>query len=479
MTELIEIPTETEITDRMKSYIITKHPLIRNFSPLSLISILNEAVAIEGVALYERIQNKANSLSIFMATGDALSARVLDRLPEGRLPGDKSSGNVTFSRDSVATQEYIIPIETKLKAIGQDGTSTYFTTTEEGTIPIGSYSVTVGAEALYSGINGNVPAGAIKIISDTIYGVPNVENNYAFSGGTDTESDTDLRNRYILSWNATGTSTTQLIEQHIKDLEDVTECHVYTSGPGDIEVIIDYSGGIGDDNLDIVNTLESNVAGGIVCCGVLGATILSGIITPSIDLSKGGRIWVRPRAHVTSDDTMTIRYMNTNNVEKDVVVQIPQDTERGTGVLVAFDPVTDRAIEITDIIYSGSKSYDLYIGMGIYPYLYTLPRTAYVSVVVNLTATETPEIDMKENIQASIEAFLDSYKIGESLEYSDVYIKTFYDHLTDRKIVGIDSIQSLTISGGGISINQSGQVITIDEDQRIDPGTVTVNITYV
>jgi hypothetical protein len=478
MAEIIDIPTEEEIMYSMKTFIINKHPLIKNFSPLSMLSVLNESVAIQDVLVYKRIEQKSNDLSIFKASGDKLDERVRDRLPEGRLPGDKAIGSVTFSTEFPAISVITIPIATKIDAIGQNGAIVEFETTETGTIAINQYSTTVGAQSVNPGLSSNVPGGAISSIEYNIDQVTSVINNYEFSGGTNAESDTDLRNRYIYAWSTTGTSTTQLIEKHVQALQDVAECHVYTANPGDIEVIVDYSGGIENNSIEIMNCLQENIAAGIICSGVLAATIVSGSVSSSIDISKGGNIWVRPRNHVSTDTNMVIHYINTNGLAQTTNVEIPRGTQRGTGYKVTLSPATDRAIEITDIIYIGSGSFDFLIGMGIYPYLYTLPRKSYISGVINIIADETPEMNLKPNIEASIYTFLNSYRIGEAIEYSDLNKNIFSDFITSRFFVGIDSIQSCTIYGNSTSINQNGGIITMEADQRIEPGTVTVNITY-
>jgi hypothetical protein len=87
-------------------------------------------------------------------------------------------------------------------------------------------------------------------------------------------------------------------------------------------------------------------------------------------------------------------------------------------------------------------------------------------------------MNLKPNIEASIYTFLNSYRIGEAIEYSDLNKNIFSDFITSRFFVGIDSIQSCTIYGNSTSINQNGGIITMEADRRIEPGTVTVNITY-
>jgi hypothetical protein len=108
--------------------------------------------------------------------------------------------------------------------------------------------------------------------------------------------------------------------------------------------------------------------------------------------------------------------------------------------------------------------------------LYITPRKAPVNVAILMVQTDTPEVDLDYNIEQSITAFLDAYKIGEDLEFSDLIKYIYQDYETSRVFSGIDEIQSCTVNYDGVSISSFGQKIDIEEDQRIDPGTVTVTI---
>lgn len=64
----------------------------------------------------------------------------------------------------------------------------------------------VGVRAAIAGKSGNVPPGAISLISDSVSGVTGVSNATALTGGTDIESDASLLERFYAKVRNQGTS---------------------------------------------------------------------------------------------------------------------------------------------------------------------------------------------------------------------------------------------------------------------------------
>lgn len=76
----------------------------------------------------------------------------------------------------------------------------YFETTEYAEIPIGETSVNVPAECTLTGVIGNgYEAGSINSMTDIIAYVESVANTTTSAGGTDAESDDDLKERIFLA----------------------------------------------------------------------------------------------------------------------------------------------------------------------------------------------------------------------------------------------------------------------------------------
>ena len=86
-------------------------------------------------------------------------------------------------------------------------------------------------------------------------------------------------------------------------------------------------------------------------------------------------------------------------------------------------------------------------------------------------------VDLLANIQASLEAKLDSYKIGEDLEYAGLVKYIYVDYATGRAFSGIDDVFSFALTCKLTTIIGFGQKVLLDDDERIEPGTLSVTKT--
>ena len=98
-----------------------------------------------------------------------------------------------------------------------------------------------------------------------------------------------------------------------------------------------------------------------------------------------------------------------------------------------------------------------------------------MNIALELVLTATPEVDLLENIQASLVAKLDSYKIGEDLEYADLVKFNYIDYATGQAFSGIDDVSSFILTCKEITITEFGQKVILDDDERIEPGTVSIS----
>lgn len=470
------IPTIQELKDALREGIISRHPKIRNFSSGSMLDIMNEIVAVQAYLLYCRVDESTKSISILTATGDDLDALVIDRLPFGRQEGTQSTGYLTFKSNTLTTAAVPIPLGSKALAIGSDGTRLYFETTAYGEIPISDYSIVIAAHSVEPGTENNISSYAVTQLAYSIEGVDQVENAAAFTGGTDEETDNELRNRYYYAVLVTGTATQNIIEEHLTDLEDVSESHIYPRSYGDIEVIVDYDEGIGSDSTEINDVLEENIAAGIISRGILGATVINGVVSNNLAESSGGRIWVRATSNVLAGESFSITYYDILSRIRTATVVIPEGTVRGDTVQATLEDSDDRVEYINEVIYSSIYSYDILIGMGIYPYLYVLPRTVLVDSNITIHPTSTAPATLDDDIEASITDFLNAFQIGEDLEWSDLFLNIYVDYATSAMFTGIDNISICSITGNSTTITTPGSLINIAEDQRIRAGSITVTL---
>lgn len=472
----MDIRSIETIKNELKSYQMSHHIRLRDYNPLSVLSVLNETLAIQIQLLEESIDSEVQSINPLTATGENLDAVIIDRLPAGRQAGTQAVGTITFRRNLPAAAVVTIPTGTQAIALADNGDYLWFETTAVGSIGIGDSSVVVAARSMRTGLNGNIPAYSITRLPVSIDGVDFVENIASYTGGTDEESDDDLRARYIYAVLVPGRATQQLIEQHLTDLETVLEAHTYTRAPGDVEIVVDTTTGIGSTDTDVAACIEENIAAGVVARGVLGASI-SGGINVELSVCAGGFLYVRPTVHILAEESMTITYTDHLARSRTGTCTIPAGTIAGSAVIATLQDPNDRVVEINGISYVGTSTYDLLMGMGTYPCLYVTPRMVSTNVTVAIVDTATPEVGLAANIESSLTDFLDAYTIGEDLEYSDLVKYIFVDYATGRAFDGIDQITSCVVTGNSTTISSFGQIINLDEDQRIEPGSITITIT--
>lgn len=128
----------------------------------------------------------------------------------GRLQGRRATGVVTFSLGYPATQDMPIGfgIQVYVPAnLINSSTPLFFSTTQTVVISQGTTSVDAPAECTIIGSIGNTPSNTVTGFG-TGTGVATVTNLSPFSGGTDTESDDQLRARFKATFlrNVTGTA---------------------------------------------------------------------------------------------------------------------------------------------------------------------------------------------------------------------------------------------------------------------------------
>jgi len=475
-----------DIKDALKLDQQARHPYLRDYNDYSVLSTINEACAIQIQYVEERSKAAIEANSVWTATGDDLDILVQDR-GITRQEGTRATGEVTFRTASPTTVNIVIPLGTLVSANiisnvdGYTSDKLYFETTEVGTIAIGYTSAAVDVQAVETGTDGNVPAYAIN--SQTVYiaGISRVENVAPLTGGTEKESDDDLRDRYIYATDINGRATLPLMEQHIYDLETVRECQIYQAAPGEIEIIADSTTlSVTDD--DVVDCIEENIAVGVVSRGKLLATIISGIITPSIGIMETGKLYVRVDSPlVTPNESFTLNYTTTTGLSRVATVDIPTGSVEGDIVVATLQNTSDLVVSVDNGTYTGGNSYSILGGLGTYPYLYLLPRKVLCNALINIVQTADPDPDLADKIENSVEAFLDSFYIGVDLEYSDLIQYIYKGHDSSdypgEYFEGIDQITSVILTANGSSISGFGQTVSMANDQRIDPGTITVTLT--
>ncbi len=176
-----------------------------NFSVGSVLRAVSEAAA--GVVLWLQ----AMILQVLTLTRASTSAGAdLDSwmadFAFARLPANPAAGLVTFSRFT-PTQAALIPSGATVRT--GDNSQSYsvaaspahpaWSATLNGyTLPAGTASVTLPVAALVPGSAGNAQANTVTVITSAIPGVDTATNASAFITGTDAESDSAFRARFVL-----------------------------------------------------------------------------------------------------------------------------------------------------------------------------------------------------------------------------------------------------------------------------------------
>lgn len=152
-------------------------------------------VAIEGEALYNRIEEISSKAFVATATGADLDAKLAE-VGKTRIAATYSTGNVTFT--GTAGTSILSGTQVKSDVL-------IFTVESSGTISDDG-TVTLPAVCNVAGTAGNVPIGAINSLVASVSGISSVTNSEAFTGGYEEETDAEARARYLSSAKKPATS---------------------------------------------------------------------------------------------------------------------------------------------------------------------------------------------------------------------------------------------------------------------------------
>lgn len=111
-----------------------------------------------------------------------------------RLPARRATGLVTFERSTPATQPITIPANTQL--ITDSLPQVIIATVTPAVFAIGTELVTVPAQAVTAGSQGNIEAHSVGRSLTSVQGISTFTNPQAFTGGADAETDEALRARF-------------------------------------------------------------------------------------------------------------------------------------------------------------------------------------------------------------------------------------------------------------------------------------------
>ena len=199
-----------------------------------------------------------------------------------RQPSSPASGTVEFRRSTEADRDYTISSGTTVQT--DSNNPVRFETTESVILEQGTVKQTVEVEAVDPGPDGNVGPNAIEVMPDPPTGVEEVANPEKTIGGSDEETDDELRQRAKNELGAGSRASAPALVNSVSRLDDVTSVSIFVNDSSDdntvdgglpdhsFELVI--NGGLNDEIADAI--LETKAAGDNAYAGVNG-TAASGI----------------------------------------------------------------------------------------------------------------------------------------------------------------------------------------------------------
>ena len=158
--------------------------------------IMLRLLAGELFGLNSYIEWLKRSMFISGAEGEALELHARQRGIE-RSIGSKAVGSILVEVDSPLEYDVVIPAGTVFST--SDGTL-YYESTQQGVIYSGTGRTLLEARAEYSGSRYNVEAGEVTTVVTYFSSGLSISNASAFTGGTDDETDEQLRKRLEASF---------------------------------------------------------------------------------------------------------------------------------------------------------------------------------------------------------------------------------------------------------------------------------------
>lgn len=167
---------------------------------------INEDIFLSQFVIFAEGQALDNAVKLIGLTRKAAQPSSIIEKDQVIIEG--TPGKVIRKGYAVGTKEHIIFNSQEAVEIGEDGKATITVVSQQ-----------VGKEA-------NVGPGEINVIVNPETGISKVYNLVAAEGGTDTETDLELKERYFRSLAIGGNSTRESIEAALLNLENVIDAQV-------------------------------------------------------------------------------------------------------------------------------------------------------------------------------------------------------------------------------------------------------------
>lgn len=203
-----------EIYDKAKNYIIANQNKITDFNEGSIISTLLESFA----RILERFY--IDTRNGYASNLNAIAQTIFEF---EKKQGQKATGKVVFSRANPSSQITVIPTGTKVSS-----GSFMFVTTQQGSISSNEInSNEIPVQAVDIGLSYNVAANTITSLDSLLPSdIVSVSNPKKCTGGTDTETETEMLARFKQYINGLQGTNVYGLKSRILDLQGVRSVSV-------------------------------------------------------------------------------------------------------------------------------------------------------------------------------------------------------------------------------------------------------------
>ena len=205
------------------------------------------AAAAQVYALYVQAEWVTRQAFPQTAEGDYLDLHAQLRSLE-RKPATCAVGTIRFTAGETSESDRPIPLGTVCMTAGL----VRFETTQAAVLSAGSTQVDVPAQALAAGSSGNVPAHEILTMAVAPVGIQSCDNPAPFLGGSDRESDQELRVRVMDTFQRLPNgANAAFYQQEALSFDQVAAASVLprSRGVGTVDVVVAAKSGQPDQEL--------------------------------------------------------------------------------------------------------------------------------------------------------------------------------------------------------------------------------------
>ena len=394
----------------------------------------------------------------------------LDRLAYNwqivRKGGTQSTGTVWFQCSSPPLLDMEIPLNT-VTSTSNNTNPIKFVTTEVKVfrasyaasyknVAEDVYELAVPVRALNPGLNTNVAAGSISVLSSNVSYFTNVVNKEVTAGGTDSETNAQLTQRLLMALMGIERATVQGLELWFEEQDGVIDASVIDaqdplmtrSESGAVDVAIIGTDYVETQQVEVFNRLS------IILEKQPVKSVIS--IISSIKEYKEGVEWVFVQ-DTTSDYAKSTRALS--KIEWRSIDTLPA---MGESVTITYQ--YDKKVEdLQELVEEDDNRF-------LADVLVKSADQIFIEVALRIKVySNFSQPNIRQSVKDVIYGFINTLKLGEDVEQSDLVFEI-------RKIAGVDNVElpfiQLKIDGPGTGT--SDIIIRKDQFARIQSSKIEV-----